>query len=347
MSSAGVATAPEASVAVKQAAVDELQQALSEWLAPLKMKCSRPFLAGWYNDQRKLHAWGSSTFDAADDVVGFSVYSVPGFVDQCVDYFIRNKPSHNDFVDGTNDEILDWMRELMDFEQLDTWIVNIDKGPPYYHVQTLGAVCGMDQHIEPSLIGNDEWRSDLEDELEDTRNPKMWGADPAGRRKIFGVNIHPAYGGWYAYRGIILMKKFRFPELPKPELLNFITDEDAMRIVSEFNTRHERCQWRDLKPGGHGPEHTYTPGEFFFFLEKNPAQRRKYIEIAAAYRLMGERSEEDTNISLASYFPSFLLSLFSPSASSPKSTLWKACGALFFLQSLVTIRCLVASRYKQ
>merc|ERR1712107_329295 len=133
-------------------------------------------------------------------------------------------------------------------------------------------------------LGDEEsaWLNDVSDELECTRDTKMWGTDKASLRKVFGVNMHPVFGGWYAYRALVILKACRAPGLPRPEPMKFLSTKEKKRILSEYNLRHDECVWRDLSEDGHPPENRYSPEEYFFFLETKPQKRKRYLEMRAA-----------------------------------------------------------------
>mmetsp|Transcript_4228 Transcript_4228/g.9774 ORF Transcript_4228/g.9774 Transcript_4228/m.9774 type:complete len:291 (+) Transcript_4228:65-937(+) len=260
-----------------------LQAALNAFLRPLCLECSPPFLVGWYNGTRTETAGGAQPIDAPDPTVAFALYSVPGYLDVVAEHFARVRPE-KDFVDSCTNEILGWIRERLRPE-LQPMIVNTDAGPPYYHVQTVGAVAGVDQHMEASDLngeGDEEWREDLSDRLEDTRDPKMWGTDPVTRRKIFGVNMHPRWGGWYAYRALVVLPGAVAEGLARPEPVVCIGEGEARRILLEYNLRHEQCHWRDLAAEGHPADGRYKPDEYMFFMETSGAKRKRYLELRAA-----------------------------------------------------------------
>ncbi|CAK9046922.1 unnamed protein product [Durusdinium trenchii] len=175
----------------------DFQKVVNTWLAPMHLQCSNPLQVGWYNKARSETADGTQTIDAPDDAVAFAIYSVPRYLEVVLEHYAREKPA-KDLVDGATNSILDALR-LRIPSALDAQVINTDKGPPYFHVQTIGAVCAEDQHVEAEDVtgdGSDEWREDLSDRLEEVRDPKMWGTESEMRRKIFAVNVHPVWGGW-------------------------------------------------------------------------------------------------------------------------------------------------------
>ncbi|CAE7237397.1 mmachc [Symbiodinium sp. CCMP2592] len=260
---------------------EEFKKALDAWLAPMHLQSSRPFLIGWYNQQREITADGTQRIEGPDDGVAYAVYSVPGYLDVVIEHFARERPSTG-FVDGATDAILAQLRQALPAE-LEPQVVNTDEGPPYYHVQTIGNVCAEDEHIEAKDIANDgdDWEEDLSDRLEETRDPKMWGSESEMLRKIFGVNVHPTWGGWYAYRALIVLRQGTQASLQKPEPMAFLATEDKKRILAEYNLRHQLCVWRDLSDS-HPPEKRYSPEEYFFFTETSPDKRRRFLEMKAS-----------------------------------------------------------------
>lgn len=259
-------------------------QALGAWLKPLQLESSPPFQVGWYNETRDVTAGGASRIDAPDGAIAFAVYSVPRYLDVIAEHFARERPDSN-FVDHATNEIIERLRgQLM--PELDAYIANTDMGPPYYHVQTVGAVAGVDQHLEAADIDDSEWLEDLSSDLAECRDPKMWGTDPVTRRKVFGVNVHPIWGGWYGYRMLIVLRGISVErlshELKRPEMMKFLEAAEAKRILSEYNLRHELCVWRDLSADGHPADGRYSPDEYFFFMEQSPAKRKRYLELRAS-----------------------------------------------------------------
>lgn len=268
------------STADTASAVQALAHAIDGWASPFHVHCSPPFLVGWYNDERKRTAGGESMIKADEDAVAFAMYTRPGYLDTILDHYGRARPSSH-FVDAATNEVLQQLRTKLP-DAFGAVVTNTDEGPPYYHVQTVGAVAGVDQHMEAGDVNDPLWESDLSDRLEETRDERMWGTDPQVRRKIFGVNMHPIYGGWYAYRALVVLHAVRAKDLKRPEPLSFVSGDDMRRILSEYNLRHADCNWRDLKLIGHPAEHRYTPEEFFFFTETAASKRRKFLDMKVA-----------------------------------------------------------------
>jgi len=258
------------------------EQALNSWAEPVRMRCTPPFLVKWYNQSRQDTAGGASLIDAPENALAFALYSIPGFVDIVAEHFARSRPK-SDCVDNATNEILEALKASLPSD-VDALVVNTNDGPPFYHAQSMGAVSCADQNIEESDFGEEaaEWREELQEDLAENRDQKMWGTDPATLRKIYGVNMHPIYGGWYSYRALVVFRGVTAEGLPRREPMQFLEPSEARRIISEYNLAHEECRWRDLTSSGHPAEHRYTPEEYYFFMESKPKKRERYLELRAA-----------------------------------------------------------------
>lgn len=260
------------------------QQALNAWLQLWQMECTPPWLVGWYNSVRDETAGGLQKIEADDDAIAFALISVPCYIDVVAEHYARSRPDSG-FVDAATNEIMERLKQMLPAE-LGAILVNTDVGPPYYHVQSVGAIAGNDEHLEAEDIDDAEWCNDLSDELQDSRDPKMWGDDPAMRRKIFGVNVHPKYGGWYSYRMLLILSGLKNSALAdalvRPPQKKFLKPEDAKRILYEYNLQHDLCHWRD-GTAPHPASCRYSPEEYFFFTETKPAKRKQFLEFKVAH----------------------------------------------------------------
>jgi len=266
-------------------------ESLQAFCRPLRLESSQPFLVSWYNESRKANAGGKQCIDAPDNAVAFAIYATPGYLETVAGYYRRQRPKSG-FVDATTNDILEQLRTTLRPE-LDPFILNTDV-PPYYHVQTMGSVAGVDQHVEPEELTGpemDEWREELGDRLEESRDPKMWGTETSMLRKIFGVNVHPVYGGWYAYRALVVLRRGLAEGLKRPSPQQFLQPAQARRIISEYNLRHAECIWRDLDEQTHPPDRRYNTDEFLFFTEVQPGKRRRWLEMRVAQLEQDERRQ--------------------------------------------------------
>lgn len=237
----------------------------------------KPFLVSWYKENCRENA---AMIGADDRALCFIVYAIPGYLNIVIDHFARCKPS-KDFVDSATNELL----EITNLElrpELGALIVNTNQGPPFFDVQTIGTVAGLDQYLDPNAINDEEWHAQLSDELEQVRDPKVW-EEIDDRRKIFGCSVHPKYGGWYSYRSLLVLHGVKVEaELERPDKLNFVSEKEQKRILTEYNLRPDECYWRNLTENGQPPDRAYSAEELLFFTEQNEGKRRHFLEMKAA-----------------------------------------------------------------
>ena len=67
--------------------------------------------------------------------------------------------------------------------------------------------------------------------------------------QIFGVSIHPRYGGWFAFRGVLIFKSIQAADLPQtapPDVLN--TDKLKIETLNRFNGNWADWTFREVIP---------------------------------------------------------------------------------------------------
>eukprot|EP00746_Dinoflagellata_sp_MGD_P141567 gnl/MRDRNA2_/MRDRNA2_74656_c0_seq1.p1 gnl/MRDRNA2_/MRDRNA2_74656_c0~~gnl/MRDRNA2_/MRDRNA2_74656_c0_seq1.p1 ORF type:complete len:289 (+),score=46.95 gnl/MRDRNA2_/MRDRNA2_74656_c0_seq1:49-915(+) len=260
---------------------------IGAFTAAFEARCStrhlacKPFLVGWYRDKCRDQA---AMIGADDKTLCFIVYATPGYLNIVIDHFARCRPK-KDFVDSATNELL----EITNLElkpEMGALIVNTNQGPPFFDVQTIGTVAGLDQYIDPDSIDDDDWRRELTCELEQIRDVKVWGDDTDDRRKILGCSVHPKYGGWYSYRSLLVLHGVKVSQEVEQEMergpIDFLPDKEKKRILTEYNLRPDECYWRNLTENGQLPDRAYSAEELLFFTEQNEGKRRHFLELKAA-----------------------------------------------------------------
>mmetsp|Transcript_15807 Transcript_15807/g.39104 ORF Transcript_15807/g.39104 Transcript_15807/m.39104 type:complete len:360 (+) Transcript_15807:1840-2919(+) len=182
-------------------------------------------------------------------------------------------------------------------------IQNTDLPPYRVHVQTLGCVAGLDEHVEPAEVlseqqedvdDNEEgyvFDADFFDELAASRDARVWGAD---NRTLHGVNLHPEFGGWYCYRLTVLFPRWQLmasgggsggsagPSKWKPRPLAFLTKEEKREALIEFNLRPNLALWRDFRDASMKKcLKRYTALAYLYFHEADAKKRMRALELAA------------------------------------------------------------------
>lgn len=66
-------------------------------------------------------------------------------------------------------------------------------------------------------------------------------------QKIFGVCIHPKYGGWFAIRGLLLFPDIEVPFLEQPAPVDCVsTEEKRIELLELFNFHWQDGRYRDI-----------------------------------------------------------------------------------------------------
>lgn len=66
---------------------------------------------------------------------------------------------------------------------------------------------------------------------------------------MFGVCIHPKYGGWFALRAVIFFEDLCCPDLPRTLPENVVSsNEDRIKLLELYNFHWEDWRFRDIIP---------------------------------------------------------------------------------------------------
>lgn len=172
----------------------EIERRLTSLLSPYGFEC-HPFKIGWYNEQVSK----PFLLPYNEDTVAFIIISTPSMfekafipfvaaadcmitkqdpIDQCMVYhFSKVKAEYKDLEIET----------LHDFEMT-------SNKRPRVLVQTAGHVSGAVRYYQRQDLSRDPWSPE---------------------RKIFGVCLHPEFGGWFGLRGVVIFKTVNCPDLQR------------------------------------------------------------------------------------------------------------------------------------
>lgn len=69
------------------------------------------------------------------------------------------------------------------------------------------------------------------------------------KQKIFGVSVHPKYGGWFGLRGVLIFKNLQHAALQRTEPPDVVpTDELRIELLNRFNDNWQDWTYRDIIP---------------------------------------------------------------------------------------------------
>lgn len=241
-----------------EAVLEELETALEG----TGLEC-RPFKIGWYN---ALVA-AAFRFPYPEDALAVVVLSSPSMFEKVFLPFLatRYQPGlTTDPIDQCAREQLDRLAAL--FPQYAVQRIQDNEMHPASHrpkvlVQTAGHVAGATYLYQKSDVSPDAW---------------------AEEKKIFPVSMHPKYGGWFAFRGVLLFKDLLAPGLVQQAPVDCVPSrERRIELLEKYN-----FHWQDWGPGSFRHvseceiEETYSQKQQTYFTTE-PAQR---FDLIAAWQ---------------------------------------------------------------
>lgn len=81
-------------------------------------------------------------------------------------------------------------------------------------------------------------------------------------QKLYPVSIHAKYGGWFAFRAIIILQNRHLPGGMKPvEPIDTVKDGDKSKLLTLFNENWKDGQYRNIN----NPQTQYSPLQQEYF----------------------------------------------------------------------------------
>jgi len=123
---------------------------------------------------------------------------------------------------------------------------------PKVLVQTAGHVAGAAYYYQRSDVLNDPWTPDT---------------------RIYGVSVHPKYGGWFALRGVAIFPDTLVPDLSRIFPPDIISDNaQRIELLERYNNNWRDWSFRDIIP----PATRYSEEQKLYFLTP-PKDRVKLL----------------------------------------------------------------------
>lgn len=202
------------------------------------------------------------------------------FFDSIVGTFRKNSHSlSNNVVECTTETILEDVCKLLSsfgIRHYEVTTYNLDK-PPFLHAQTLGHVAGIVEYVDgrDMKIEDHQMRLIEQTRTEDGRIDIRTG--------ILGLSLHPQYGGWFAYRGLVVLHNISsIAVLERPQPLRFLTVQEREEAIIEYNMRPGLGYWRDFHDKRLGIVKRYSAIAFAFFNENSVLRRRRILDLLAS-----------------------------------------------------------------
>ncbi|XP_050689319.1 cyanocobalamin reductase / alkylcobalamin dealkylase-like isoform X2 [Eriocheir sinensis] len=232
----------------------EIEGGLTSLLEPHGFEC-HPFKIGWYNEQVSK----PFVLPYHEDTVAFIIISTPSMFEKAFIPFLASadclRAKQQDPVDQCMVRHFSAVKSNypeLDIETIHDFETTPNKRPRVL-VQTAGHVSGAVRYYQ---------RKDL---LADPWSPE---------KKIYGVCLHPVFGGWFALRGVAIFKTLICPDLQKKlprEIL--ATEQEVAELLRRYNEHWEDWSFRDVIT----PKERYSEEQKEYFATK-PAERLALIE---------------------------------------------------------------------
>jgi len=229
---------------------------------------THPFHIGWYNEKvgPRFH------LDYPDHTVALVVISGPTTFEKCVLPYLKSKSiKAPDFhsTDPLDDSMKYAFKTLeqeiksggFDVEMFHDFDLHPSRKPKVL-VQTAAHVAGAVEYFHQSRIPQ---------KIREERFSK--------KQSLFGVAIHPIYGGWFAIRGVLIFPNLSKDDtyvLEKPEPHNLIENEETVwELLEQFAYNWQNNQWREVVPNKSGQRYSK---DFQDYLDTTPSERWDFIK---------------------------------------------------------------------
>ena len=139
---------------------------------------------------------------------------------------------------------------------------------PKILVQTAGHVSGAAYYYQSSDVSNPPW-------------------DPS--KKIYGVSIHPKYGGWFGFRGVLVFKDVCVPGLCQTKPVDCVHNQaKRVELLDQFNFHWREWGYRNVLD--HPVQECYSEQQKQYF-STQPSLRKQLV----AEWVTSEQHQEHSN----------------------------------------------------
>lgn len=173
----------------------EIEGRLTTLLSPYGFEC-HPFKVGWYNE----HVSQPFVLPYDKDTIAFIIISTPSMFEKAFIPFLASadylRTKQQDPIDQCMVKHFSSVKAEypeLNIETIHDFETTPNKRPKVL-VQTAGHVSGAVRYYQRKDLSSDPWGPE---------------------KKIYGVCLHPEFGGWFALRGIAIFKTVSCPDLQK------------------------------------------------------------------------------------------------------------------------------------
>lgn len=188
---------------------------------------AHPLLIGWYND----HVGEKFKLNYASDTLAFVIISTPSMFEKCFLPYVSTKPL-DVILDPIDSCIKDEMATVKEkFSKFDIECIHdFELGHsrrPRVLVQTAGHLSGAAYYYQ----------------RKDVHSP--WNRE----KPIYGVSIHPKFGGWFALRCLLIFENLQYRDLNRREADDVVkSDDKRIELLEKFTDSWQDGSYRDIIP---------------------------------------------------------------------------------------------------
>lgn len=213
-----------------------------------------PFKMGWYNARVSTHF----RFPYPEDTFAVVIVSSPSMFEKLFLPYLTShyQPGQLDPLDQCLKDYFTHLQGLFtDYhvEAIQDYELHATRRPKVL-VQTAGHVAGAAYYYQRSDVSPDPW-------------PEA--------QKIFGVSVHPRYGGWFALRGVLIFRELLASDLMLGEPVDCVSSrEKRIELLESFNFHWRDWTYRDVTETG--VEEQYSEEQCRYFATE-PCKRFELI----------------------------------------------------------------------
>lgn len=236
---------------------------VEEVIGRLKRRCEgtgvscQPFLLGWYHSKVGV-PFHFQQYSA--DTLAVLLFSTPSMFELLFLPYLRSPRYGYGLLDPLDQCFKLFFSELKDlFPSNDVEVIHdfevCANRRPRVLMQTAGHVAGVARYYQRTDVHPDPW-------------PK--------EKKVFGVSMHPKYGGWFGFRGVLIFKDVKAPGLEWVEPEDCIPSQSSrVELLERYNWSWQDWTFRDVVVGGEVEERYSEEQKLYFSTE--PANRLALI----------------------------------------------------------------------
>lgn len=238
-----------------------------------------PLLMRWYNDQ----VADKFKFNNLDEnCLAFCVISVAHMFEKGFLPFLFENKCHNQrnaldeaiefYLRGATDQL----KEYSPLHYKDSDMAPGTRRPSFL-AQPAAHVSGTAFYYHPSHIISSAVTEGVE---------LPWKEEDSSR--VFGVSIHPKYGGWFAVRGLIILQNVKYSALQFTPPVDVIqSTRDKLTLLKDFNFDNwKNWKYRDIVPVESSMKYSAIQKKYF---ETEPKLRFETLQTELYSEYMKQR----------------------------------------------------------